>query len=282
MAQRVVGVAQVDAENDAARDDVAAVGVHLHPAHGAAPMRRVAVRAGHHFLHQLRGHLQRVLAQRHGRGPGVGFHALHGAVVPADAQHTRHHTDGLVVVFQHRALFDVGLKVGAHGVFTGHFGADAADARQLVSHALAFGVDGGIGVFQAEGFGKNARAHHHGHKPRAFFVGPKDHFNGRFGLHARVVQCAHHFQPCQHAVVAIKFATGGLGVDVAAGDDGRQRVVAARSAHEGVADLVDSDAHSRLGCPLAHKLTRLLVCVSQGQTANPTFGRFAQACQRHQ
>jgi acetylornithine deacetylase/succinyl-diaminopimelate desuccinylase-like protein len=49
--------------------------VHLHHAHRAAAVGAVAQRRGHHFLHQLRGDLQRVPAQAHGRGAGVGFHA---------------------------------------------------------------------------------------------------------------------------------------------------------------------------------------------------------------
>ena len=45
---RIGGVAQVDAELDPPRDDIAAVGVHLHHAHRAAPVRRELL--GRHHL----------------------------------------------------------------------------------------------------------------------------------------------------------------------------------------------------------------------------------------
>ena len=57
---------------------------------------------------------------------------------------------------------------------------------------------------------------------------------------AAVVQRAHHLEAGEHAVVAVELAAGGLGVDVAAGDDRRQRGVAPGAAHEDVADRVDA------------------------------------------
>ena len=152
-------------------------------------MRRVAVGCGHHVLHDAGGGQERILAQRHGRGAGVGFHAGHGAVKPANAQHALHHANGDVVVFEHRALFNVGFKVGANWVLARLFGADVANARQLVFDRFAFGVGGGIGMLQREGFGKHARAHHHRHKARAFFVGPDHNFKWGRGSDPRVVQC---------------------------------------------------------------------------------------------
>src|SRR6218665_2693171 len=136
------------------------------------PWGGLAPGAGHHLLHHLAGHLQRVLAQRHRGGAGGGFHAGDGAVVPADAEHAADHADGGVVVLQHRALLDVRLEVRADRVLARLLRADVADAFELALDGLALGVGGRIRMFEREGFGEYARAHHHRHEARAFFVGP--------------------------------------------------------------------------------------------------------------
>ena len=151
----VGAVAQIDREFDPAWNHIAAVGMHMHHAHGAAPVWRVAQGSGHHLLHDGCCHLHRILAQCHGCRAGVGFHAGHSAVKPADAQHALHHANGDVVVFQHRALFDVGLEIGADRVLAGLLAADVANAGQLLTNAFALGVAGGVGVFQGEGLGKH-------------------------------------------------------------------------------------------------------------------------------
>ena len=278
----VGAVAQVDRELDPAWNHIAAVRVHLNHADGAAPMRGMAQSSGYHLLHDGRGHLHRILAQCHGCRTGVGFHAGHGAVKPADTQHALHHADGDVVVFQHRALFDVGLEIGANRVLAGFFAADVANSVQLVAHRFAFGVAGGVGMLQGEGLGEHTRAHHHWHKARAFFIGPERHLDRRLGLNPQVVQGAHHLDAGQHAVVAVKLAAGGLGVDVAAGHDGRQAVVAPGPAHEAVADLVDGDAHAGLARPACHQVAALFVQVGQGQAADAALGRGADLGQFHQ
>ena len=152
----VGGVAQVDGELDVARNHVAAVREHLHHAHRAAAMRLVAQRGGHHFLHQVCGYLQRILAQRHGRGAGVRLHTGHGAVEPADAQHALHHADGDVVVFEHRALFDVGFEIGTNRVVTRLLRADVADSLQLFLDRLARRILRGVGMLQCESLGEHA------------------------------------------------------------------------------------------------------------------------------
>jgi hypothetical protein len=125
-------------------------------------------------------------------------------------------------------------------------------------------------MLQREGLGEHARAHHHRHKARAFFVGPEGHLDRRFGLDAVVVQRAHHLQAGQHAVVAVELAAGGLGVDVAAGHDGWQAVVAPGAAHEAVADFVDGDGHAGILSPLQDEVAALFVQVGQGQSAHTT------------
>ena len=197
-------------------------------------------------------------------------------------QHALHHADGDAVVLQYRALLDVGFKVRAYRVLSRYLLAHVADARQLVSDRLALGVDGGVGVCQREGLGENARTHHHRHETRAFLVGPEGDFNRRFGLDAVVVQGAHDFQTGQHTIVAVEFSAGRLGVDVAAGHDRRQGIVAAGAAHEAVADLVNGDGHAGIPGPASDAIPALLVQVGQRQAADAALGGGADLGEFHE
>ena len=73
---------------------------------------------------------------------------------------------------------------------------------------------------------------------------------GRVGLVVEIVQGADDLEPGQHAVVAVELAAGGLGVDMAAGHDRRQRIILAGPAGEDVAHLVDGDGAARLLAPV--------------------------------
>ena len=89
----------------------------------------------------------------------------------------------------------MGFKVRAYHELTRHLLADVADAHQFVLHGLAFGVRRSVGVFEREGPGEHARAHHHGDEARAFLVRPEGDFDRRLGLDAVVVERAHPSMP---------------------------------------------------------------------------------------
>ncbi|MNV75565.1 hypothetical protein D3C71_1688640 [compost metagenome] len=91
------------------------------------------------------------------------LHAGHGHVVPALAQCALHHADYAIVGLQHRALFDVGLEIRAHG-WRGAFGTGVADGGQRLGHADALRVALGQCMLQREGAREHARAHHHWHE----------------------------------------------------------------------------------------------------------------------
>ena len=280
--QFVVHVAQVDAELDLAGDHVAAVREYLHHAHRAAPVRRVAVGDRHHLLHDGGGHLQRILAQAHGRRSRMRFHARHHAVVPRQAHHGRHHADDFIGVFQHGPLLDMRLKVGADRMVARHLLALVSDARQLLAHRFSLRVFRRVRGLQRKGAAKHARTHHHGHEARTFLVGPERHLDGRLRLDLQIVQGAHHFQARQHAVIAIELAARGLGIDMAARHHGRKCVVDAIAAHEDIADLVDGDAHARVPAPAHHQVAAFFVQVRQGQALDAALGRGTDPRQFHQ
>ncbi len=64
----------------------------------------------------------------------MGLHADDGAVEPADSQHAADRADGVVIVFQHPALFDLGFEVRINLMPTGLSVADLASALQLSFH----------------------------------------------------------------------------------------------------------------------------------------------------
>ncbi|MCU1533477.1 MAG: rne, partial [Arthrobacter sp.] len=104
----------------------------------------------------------------------------------------------------------------------------------------------------------------------------------RFGLDAVVVERAHDLDAGQYAVVAVELAAGRLGVDVAAGHDRGQGIVAAGAAHEAVADLVDGDGHSGVPGPADDQVAALPVQVGERQPADAALGRGADLRQFHE
>ena len=278
---RVVTRTQVHAHADLARDDVARIREHLQRAHRSTRVRRALQRHAIDLGHELAGGEQRIAAQCHRCGAGVRLHALDHHVVPALAQRTLHHADHAVVGLQHRALLDMGLEIGAHGR-GGAWRSVIADGRQGLAYADALGIALGQRMLQCECAGKHARTHHHGNEARTLFIGPHHNLDGRLGLHAGIVEAAHHFQARQHAVVAVKLAARRLGVNVAARHGGRQAVVAAAAARKDVADGIDADAAAGLARPLHEQVAALAVERGEGQATYATFGRGAYFCQVHQ
>ncbi|MNP37646.1 hypothetical protein D3C76_1311050 [compost metagenome] len=174
------------------------------------------------------------------------------------------------------------FEVGAHGMPGGHARAGVADALQLSADRQTLVIDLVQGFLQAELTGKHARAHHAGREARTFFVGPYHHFQRGFGGQVQVVERAHHFEAGHDAVAAIELAAGGLGVDVAAGHDGRQGRVAPGAAGEDVADGVDADRAAGLFAPVYEQVASLAVEVGQGQAAYAALGGGAELGQVHQ
>ncbi|MNT30515.1 hypothetical protein D3C72_1663130 [compost metagenome] len=137
-------------------------------------------------------------------------------------------------------------------------------------------------MLQREGAGEHARAHHHGHEARAFLVGPHRHLDRCFGGDAGVVQAADHFEPREHAVVAVELAARGLRVDVTAGGDGWQRVVAARAAREDVADGVHAHLAAGLARPAREEVAALAVQVGERDAAHAALLGGAELRELHQ
>ncbi|KAG1082342.1 hypothetical protein G6F40_015159 [Rhizopus arrhizus] len=177
------------------------------------------------------------------------------------------------------------LEVRAHAVRLRrrHGGvAVVADVAQGLAPADTIPVLLRQRMLQREGAGIHARAHHHRHEARPLFIGPYRQFQRRLGLHPGVVQRAQHLQASQHAVIAVEFSAGGLGVDMAARHDHGQAVVAAWPAREDIADGVDAHLTARVHRPIDEQVPALPVQVGQRQPAHAAFLGAADASQVHQ
>ncbi len=81
----------------------------------------------------------------------------------------------------------------------------------------------------------------------------------------RIVQCAHQFQPGQHAVDAVEAAAFGLRVEVAADQHRRGFGIGAGAPREQVAHRIDADRHAGLAAPLRETLAPTPILVGERQ-----------------
>ena len=278
----VVGVPQIHREAHLAGHHVARVGLDLHEPHRAAPVRLVAVRKRIDLGDDPGGGEQRILAQAHGRGSGVGVLAVDHHVVPAQPEGAHDDAEHLFLVLENRPLLDVRLEVGADGTAADLLRAGEADLVERLADRDAVEIGPLQHHVQRKRADEHPRAHHDRGEARALLVGPHRDLDRRFGLDAVIVQAAHHLQPGEDTVVAVELAARGLRVDVAAGDDRRQGVVPAGPAREDVAHGIDLDAAARLLAPADEEVAGLAVQLGEREPAHPALVGGADPGQLHQ
>ena len=255
----VLRVAQIHRKSHLSRNDVARIGLDLQESHRAAAVGLVAVGERIDFGNHFRGGEQCVLPQPHRRGAGMRVLPGDDDVVPAQAQRAEHDADHLARILQDGSLFDMRLEVGADGPATDFFRTSVADLLERLADRHPFQVGALQGRFERESTHEHARSHHHRRETRAFLIGPHRHFDRRFSADLVIVQGANHLEPGHHSIVAVEFSARRLGVDVAAGNDGRQRVIATRPSREDVADAIDRDVAACLLAPANEQVARFAV-----------------------
>ena len=229
-----------------------------------------------------RGAAQRVAPPRHGGGAGVRFHPFDRAVEPALPLQSLHHADDARVGFQQRPLLDVRLEEGVHRLAAAGPLAGVADAVQFLGYGDAVVVGARQAVVEAELAAEDARCQHGRGEAAALLVRPRHHLHGAPGGVVGVVEGADDLQAGEHAVSAVELAAGGLGIEMAAGHDGRQGWVGTGAAREDVAHLIDLDRAAGLACPAHEQVAALAVHVAQGHAADAAARRGADARQGHQ
>ena len=141
--------------------------------------------------------------------------------MPAHVLYARHDADGLGLLLEHRALFDVRLE-GGFDRLPRERGADGqACALQLVAHADPGTVGQGMRRVERQPPGPHRRAHHRHRKAAAFLVAPHRQFDRMHRLQAMIVQGFDDFETGEHSVHAIELASCRLGIEMAARHDGR-------------------------------------------------------------
>ena len=240
--QLAVGMAQIHGQENFTGNRVARIGHDRHFADRADAVGGVFQRQ---FLHQgddTCARHQRVAASRHRRRAGMRILSANGQIVPAHALAADHDPDLPAFRLEDRALFDMRLEQRADRVFAAVYIAEITDAAQFVADGVAVGVGPRPGVFLVEQAGVNARCNHRRRETRSFLVGPDHGFERRLGGDFVIVQGSQRFQCGQHAVNPVEPAAVRLGVEMAAGDDRRQVVIAPGAAGKDIAHVVDLDA----------------------------------------
>ncbi|MCY1532454.1 hypothetical protein D9M68_677290 [compost metagenome] len=156
------------------------------------------------------------------------------------------------------------LEAGRQRPGTGLALAQVTDARPLLGDAGALLVGTAVAIGEVEGAGPDARTDHGRREARALLVGPDRHLKRRAGSQACVVQGLDHFQASEHAIYAVEAATGGLGVQVGAGEHRRQAVIEAGAAGEDIAHPVHADGAAGRLAPTDEEVATGLVEVGQG------------------
>src|ERR1700704_2507506 len=134
----IVGMAEIQRHEDAARDGVARLRLAFDHAHGRPSVQPVADLARRHD--QLRRADQRVAPAFHGRGAGVAFHAGPRDLVPALALRARDDADRLLLALEDRPLLDMRLEERANQPAAHRLLAVLADLPQRLAKAHAVAV----------------------------------------------------------------------------------------------------------------------------------------------
>src|SRR4051794_27615162 len=252
----VFRMAQVDAEEHLTRDYIAGVRPHLHQPDRAERVRLVRFRDCVDAFDQPRGAKQRILAQPHRRGTGMGCLTRDRHLVPAHALHAGNDADLLFLGFEDWSLLDVQLEEGRERMISAALIAAIADGVERRAEGCSFAILIGVRPLMREGAGEHAGCHHRGRKARALLVGPVDHLDRRVSFVAGAHHRAERFQCAKNAKNAIELAAGRLRVEMAPHGDRRDVVPLARTARVHRAHVVNCHgAAERLAArlePVAH------------------------------
>ena len=208
------------------------------------------------------------MAQAHRRGSGVVGNTPELEFGPRYPLHAFHRAYRDSFDVEHRALLDVQLDVAVHLHRAGSRCAAITDALQVFPHAGPVDTLDFERVRQRQIALKHEAAHHVRRKARPFFIGEKRHRDGLARARARTFQRAHHFEPRQHAVVAVVESAGAHGVDMGARHD-RRHILLAGVDPDDVADAVDAHPHPQRLHLRHDPVAPGLVLVRERQPANP-------------
>ena len=201
-------------------------------------------------------------------------------VQPANRLAAGDHANGLVVVLEYRALFDMRFEIGIEWAGEGRI-AGLADDLQAVGNAFAVGVFACQPVVERQGAGEHRRTQHGGREAGAFFVGPVRDFDRRTGLDIVFVERAYGFEGGQHAEYAIETSALGLGIQMAA-DHHRRAVRLPGPAREQVADGIPRYAQAFGLRPSHEQCPAGGIFGGQRQPAAAAVGGGADLGHRHQ
>ena len=113
----------------------------------------------------------------------------------------------------------MGFEIAAHARFGVEGDARVSNRLEGVGESNPLVIHLAQDFLEREDAGIDAGSGHGGAKPRALFVGPRHDLDGCLGLDAVFVQCPDDLEGGEDAVGTVEPASGGLGVEVAPGQD---------------------------------------------------------------
>ena len=253
----IVRVPELAGHENLARDDVARVRVGVQHADRRDGERRFREADRVDEFDDPRRAEQRVLAARHRRRARMALETSEANFIPALTLTVGDDADVDRLVLEDRALLDVELEIGVHRTPADGLAPHESDPLQFVAKRLALGVDARVGEFLREDAGEHARRHHRGGEARALLVGPVHDLDRMPGPDVEIIHRAHDLERAENAEHTVEFASGRLGVEVAADEDGRQRRLGAIASREHVAHLVDLDRAPGGLAPLPEQVAAL-------------------------
>lgn len=141
----IVRMAKVDAHEDLAGDDVAAIGRCGQEPDGTPTERPDVARDTINLADNVCGAKQRIAPRFHRRRAGMRILADKLQLVPAERLHAGYHADRLLFRFENGALLDVQFEEGGDRAPTHFILAFVTDALQLLAQRLSILVDPRLG-----------------------------------------------------------------------------------------------------------------------------------------
>src|SRR5450755_927131 len=204
------------------------------------------------------------------------------AVIPAQPQCACYHADDFVLALENRSLFDVRLEIRVERAFADGCGTSVANALECFAERDAIAVALLQKMLEGKHSCKGARAAHHRDEPTALLVGPYSDADWVVRDDIGLLEGSKHFQPREHAVIAIEFASRGLRIDMTSSQDHRCRFTAPVTRCEDVACAVDFDPCTSLAQPTDYEIASLPVKIREREATHASLRSRADLRQFHE
>ena len=205
-----------------------------------------------------------------------------GDVKPSLRLRARDDADCLALGLEYWALFDMRLEESAEGAAAARQVSRIPDAGQLRADGLAIRVLDGQGVIKIELAAEDPAGQHRRREPTAFLVGPDGDFDRRLGFNTMIVETSDDLEAGKDTVNTVELTAMRLRVEMAAGHNWWQAVIASGPSCENITHAVDRHVATSVARPGHEEISPFLVFVGQRQTTAPAVRQSADLGHIHE